>query len=152
MHISPQDPLAQAAVPLGSVGQDTQLIPQAIASLSAAQRTLAPVPHRCVPGEQVKSQLVPLHVVSLAPVGLGQAVHEVPQESTLLFVAQIPLQLWVPTGQTPAHAIPLSMQADKHSFNPVGQLGTQAVPSQVTDPPIGIGQVVQDVVPQVPTS
>ncbi|MEP6652942.1 MAG: hypothetical protein ABJA82_06260 [Myxococcales bacterium] len=37
MHISPQAPAWQIAVPLVSVGQAVQVAPQAVASLSAAQ-------------------------------------------------------------------------------------------------------------------
>lgn len=101
----------------------------------------------------MKSHVVPLQVVVSAPVGLGQAVHDVaPQLSTLVFEAQIPEQLWVPGMQTPEHAAAMSMQAPAHGFMPDGQAGTHAVPSQVTVPPVGFWQVVHDVVPQLPTS
>ena len=134
-------------------GQLTQLVPHPVGSLSAAHRVLAPVPHTCVPAPQVKPHVVPLQVVELAPVGNGQAVHDVvPQLSTLVLLAQMPEQLWVPLGQTPLHAALLAMQAPAHSFMLDGQAGTHCVPSQVTEPPVGCTQAAQDVVPQLPTS
>ena len=87
-------PPTHAAVPFVSVGQVRQAAPQPVGSLSAAHRAPVPVPHRWVPAPQVKSHVVPSHVVELAPVGFGQEVHDVaPQLSTLVFEAQIPLQL-----------------------------------------------------------
>jgi len=44
LHCSAQTPLVQAAAPLVSVGQFTQLVPHPVGSLSAAQRVLVPVP------------------------------------------------------------------------------------------------------------
>ena len=46
---------------------------------------LAPVPQTWVPAPQVKPQVEPLQLVELAPVGIGQDVHDVPQVSTLVF-------------------------------------------------------------------
>ena len=86
---------SRSAVPLESVGQTRQAVPQPVASSSGAQRALAPVPHRWVPTPQVKLQVVPLQLVELAPVGFGQDVHNVPQLSTLVFEAQRPVQSWV---------------------------------------------------------
>jgi len=90
-----------------------------------------------------------LQPVVLAPVGFGQEVHEVPQESTLSFGSQMPLQSWVPDGQVPEQAEALSMHAPAQSFMPTGHAGTHAVPSQVTDPPAGFWHVVHDVAPQL---
>jgi hypothetical protein len=138
----------QAAFPFGSVGQAAQLAPHALASLSAAHWP----PQRWYPGPHVKSQAVPLHVVTLAPVGLGHAEQaEVPQVSVLLLLAQIPAHSWVPAGQAPAQAALASMHAPAQLCFPVGQLGTQAVPSQVTAPPAGSWQAVHEVAPQLPT-
>ena len=78
-----------------------------------------------------------MQVVELAPVGNGQDVQEVPQLSTLVLLAQMPEQLWVPLAQTPLHAALLAMHAPAHSFVPDGQAGTHCVPSQVTEPPVG---------------
>jgi hypothetical protein len=100
----------------------------------------------------VKSQIVPSQVVALAPVGLGHDVHKVPHESMLALDLQSPWQLWVPAGQVPSHAAVLAMHAPAQSFIPAGHAGTQAVPSQVTVPPIGSWQLMHDVVPQLPTS
>jgi hypothetical protein len=86
----------------------------------------------------VKSHAVPSHVVALAPVGFGHAAQDVaPQVSTLVFVAQIPEQLWVPAGHTPEQAAAAAMHVPAHSFIPVGHAGTHAVPSHVTVPPAG---------------
>ena len=145
-------PLAQAAVPFGSVGQATQAAPQPVASLSAAHRALAPVPHRCVPEPQVNPQAVPSQVVALAPAGFGHPVHSAPQVSTLVFEAHTLLQLCVPAAHVPSHDAVLAMQLPRHTFIPVGHAGTHAVPSHVTEPPVGIWQAWQDVVPQLPTS
>lgn len=44
LHCTAQTPLTQAARPLGSVAQLTQLVPHPVGSLSAAHRVLVPVP------------------------------------------------------------------------------------------------------------
>lgn len=44
LHCSAHAPLTQAAAPLVSVGQLTQLVPHPVGSLSAAQRVLVPAP------------------------------------------------------------------------------------------------------------
>ncbi len=105
-----------------------------------------------MPAPQVKPHVVPLQEVELAPVGNEQAVHAVPQLLTLVSLAQMPEQLWVPLAQTPLQAALLAMQVPAHSFMPDGQAGTHCVPSQVTEPPVGCTQAVHDVVPQLPTS
>lgn len=68
----------------------------------------------------------------------------------------MPLQLCVPAGQVPLHALAFGMHAPAHSLLPVGQAGTHARPSQVTDPPpVGAWQAVHDVLslgPQVATA
>jgi hypothetical protein len=152
LHISAHTPLTHAAVPFGSAGQLMQLVPQAVASLSGAQRVVVPVPQRWVPDAHVKSHSVPSHVVALAPVGFGHAVHDVvPHEFTLVFIAQKPLQSCVPAAHVPqTSAAP--MHTPLQSFISAGQAGTHAVPSQVAVPPIGMGQAAHDEVPQLPTS
>jgi hypothetical protein len=101
----------------------------------------------------VKSHAVPSQVAVLAPVGFGQAVHDVvPQVSTLVLVAQIPAQLCVPVAHTPEHAVAASMHVPAQAFIPVGHVGRHAVPSHVTEPPAGSWHAVHDVVPQLPTS
>jgi hypothetical protein len=86
----------------------------------------------------VKSQAVPLQVVASAPVGFGQATHDVvPQLSTLLFMTQTPPQSWVPAGHTAEQGAAVAMHVPAQSFIPAGQAGTQAVASQVTVPPVG---------------
>ena len=148
-----QAPLTQAATPLESVGQLVQLVPQPVASLSAAHRVPAPVPHTCVPAPQVKPQVVPSQLFEVAPLGKGHAVHAVaPQLATSVLLAQMPAQLWVPLAQPPLHAALLAIQVPAHSFMLVGHAGTHCVPSQVTEPPIGWVHAAQDEVPQLPTS
>jgi len=148
LHWGTQTPPTQAGTPLGSVGQFTHAVPHPVGSSSAAQR----LPQRWVPDPHMKSQFVPSQVVAEAPVGFGQAVHNVPQLSTLVLETQTFEQLCVPLGQTPAHAAELAMQVPAHSFMLLGHMGTQAVPSQDTVPPVGCTQAEQDVVPQLPTS
>lgn len=149
LHLRAHAPATQAAVPLGSVGQLTQVVPQPVASSSGAQRA----PQRWVPEPQAKSHAVPSQVAALAPVGLGQTVQEAdPQLSVLVFAAQMPAQLCEPAGQTPEQAAVAAMQAPAQGFMPVGQAGRQAVPSHVTEPPVGIWQAMHEVGPQLPTS
>lgn len=50
----------------------------------------------------------------------------------------MPEQLWVLAGQTPMHAMAFAMHAPLHSLLPSGHAGTQARPSQVTLPPLGV--------------
>ena len=85
----PHVPPTQAAAPLGSPGQATQVAPQAVASSSAAHRS----PQRWKPGPQVKEHCVPSQLVTLAPEGFGHVVQEPPHESTLLLDRHKPLQL-----------------------------------------------------------
>jgi hypothetical protein len=100
----------------------------------------------------VKAQVVPLQLVDVAPVGKGHDVHAVPQLSTLVLLAQIPEQLWVPVAQTPLQAASLAMQVPAHNFVLDGQAGRHCVPSHVTEPPVGCTHAVHEVVPQLPTS
>jgi hypothetical protein len=138
---------------LESVGQLVQLVPQPVASLSAAQRVPEPVPHTCVPAPQVKLQVLPLQLVDVAPLGNGHAMHDVvPQLPTSVLLAQMPEQSWVPLAHTPLHAALLAMQVPAHNFMLEGHAGTHCVPSQVTEPPAGCVHAVQDEVPQLPTS
>lgn len=101
----------------------------------------------------MKSQLVPSHVVPLAPTGFEHDVHAVvPHESTLVFDAQTPLQSWVPLGHWPEQAADVATHAPAHGFIPEGQAGTQAVPLHDTVPPMGAWQAVQDELPQLSTA
>jgi hypothetical protein len=97
----------------------------------------------------VKSQAVPSQLVLAAPVGRGQALHEVaPHEFTLLFAAQTPLQACVPAAHWPSQAAVLSMQAPLHAFLLAGQLAPHAPCVQVALPPDGTGHGSQEL-PQV---
>jgi hypothetical protein len=90
----------------------------------------------------VNPQLVPSQVA--APfVGVAHGVHELPHELALLLGWQVPLQSWVPIGQTPLHDAAASMHAPAHSFIPEGQVPPHIVPSQVAVPPVGIEHAVQ---------
>lgn len=144
-------PLAHAAVAFGSVGQLRHMAPHPVASLSAAHLADAPVPQRWVPGAQVKSHEVPLHVAALAPVGLAHPVHDVPHEFALLSIAQMPAQSCVPAGQPP-QTVAIGMHAPAHSFVPAGQARTQSAPSQDTVPPVGVVHAEHEVEPQLSTS
>jgi hypothetical protein len=150
LHISAHAPFTHAAVPFESVGHDRHDVPHPVGSSSAAHRAEVPVPHRWVPLPHVKSHAVPSQLVPTAPVGRGQVVQLAPQELVLLFAAQMPLQLWVPDGQTPEQAAAASIQEPVQTFIVVGHAGWHAVPSQVTLPPVGAAQAVQDTGPQLP--
>jgi len=91
--------------------------------VSDAHRAAVPVPHRCVPVPQVKSQAVPLQVVALAPVGWGHDAQLLPHEFTLVLEAQMPLQLCVPDGQTPEQAAAVAMHVPEQIFMPEGHAG-----------------------------
>jgi hypothetical protein len=96
----------------------------------------------------VNAQLVPSQL-DLPFAGALQGVHEeVPQLAASVFETQLPLQLWVPDGQLPSHALPAAMQVPLHSVVPVGHSAPHLEPSQVALPPLGTGQGEQPV-PQV---
>ena len=96
------------------------------------------------PESHVKPQ-APLAQVAVALVTAGQAAQREPQEFTLVFERQRPLQSCVPMGQMPMQAAPFGMQTLAQTFWPVGQLAPQVVPSQVAVPPCGVEQAEQDV-------
>src|SRR5262245_35043978 len=110
--MSAHPPARQIAVPLASVGQRMQLLPQAVASSSAAQV----VPQWWYPVPHVTSQLVPLQVAAVAPVGTGQAVHELPHEFTESLAAQMPEHGCVGPMHTPLQAFAFGMQAPRQTF------------------------------------
>jgi hypothetical protein len=83
---------------------------------------------------QVKPQpVVASHVALAANCGTGQAVHNALQEFTLVLLAQVPLQSWLPDGHTPLQDCALGMQTPAHSFWLTGQLPPHwpSVPSPV---------------------
>jgi hypothetical protein len=83
--------------------------------------------------------------VGVALATAGHAAQLAPQEFTLVFDAQTPLQSWVPLGQAPMHDAAWSMHAFAHSFWPARQVAPHFVPSHVARPPSGAGQAEQDV-------
>jgi hypothetical protein len=86
---------------------------------------------------QVKPQVPPPpQVAADAPLGTGQAVHDDPQELTLVLEAQVPLQSCVPPGHWPLQAALLSMQFPAQACCPEGQLTPQVPAWQVADPPV----------------
>src|SRR5262249_30310195 len=92
----------------------------------------------------------PLQLVPLAPVGMGQAVHEVvPHELVLVLSAQMPLQLCVPAGHCPEQAMLASMQAPLQSCLPDGQEPPHLACTHVALPPVGTVHAVQEDVPQL---
>jgi|GraSoiStandDraft_48_1057284.scaffolds.fasta_scaffold470343_1 hypothetical protein len=128
------------ADPFGSPAQAVQLAPQAAASLSA----LHALPQRWYPLAHVKSHVLPVHVAMDAPAGTGQAVHEVPQELTLVSGAQTPLQSCVPAEQTAEHGEPEGMQVPAQTFWPMGHVAPHAPASHVDVPPMTIGHAVHE--------
>ena len=87
-------PLWQIGVPFGSEGHLLHWAPQAVASSSAEQV----LPQRWYPAAQVKSQAPAVQVVPEDPMGVGQAVHRIPQEFVLASGAHTPPQLCEPVG------------------------------------------------------
>jgi hypothetical protein len=83
-------------------------------------------------------------------VGSGQAEQRVPQDPALVSERHMPLHRCVVDGHMPLQAWVLSMQAPLHSLAP-GQAGAQLTPSQLTVPPAGAAQALQDVAPQFAT-
>jgi hypothetical protein len=55
----------------------------------------------------------------------------------------VPLQSWLPPGQSPPHDIAWGTQAAPHSLVPVGQVAPQLTPSQVAAPLVGTKQGLQ---------
>ena len=100
---------------------------------------------------QVKSHAPEVHRVWLAPVGLVQALHCVPQEFVLVLSAQMLLQLCVLAGHAP-QAWADATQAPLHTFMLAGQLPPQFEPSHVAVPPVMLGQAEHDEAPHEPTS
>ena len=64
---------------------------------------------------QVTPQAPALHV-AVPFVGVGHAVHEVPQELGLLSATQSPLQSCLPDGHLSRHDWSMAMHAPAHSF------------------------------------
>lgn len=92
---------------------------------------------------QVNPQLVPSHV-AVPFIGVEHGVHdEAPHEFGLEFGWQVPLQSWLPLGQTPEHDAVDAMQTPAHSFIPDGQVPPHVMPSHVAVPPVGTGQAAQ---------
>jgi len=87
----------------------------------------------------------PLAQVAVAFVTAGQAAQLPPQEFTLVFERQRPLQSCVPMGQTPMQAAPFAMQTLAQTFSPIGHFAPQVVPSHVAAPPCGAEQAEQEV-------
>jgi hypothetical protein len=92
---------------------------------------------------QVNPQLVPSQVAEPF-IGVEHGVHETPHEFGLVFGWHVPLQSWLPLGQTPEHDAAEAMQAPAQSFIPDGQVPPHTVPSQVeVPPPVGTEHAVQ---------
>ena len=109
---------------------------------------------RLVPGQFLKPAVQvmrhepePVVVSQTAPpfdAGVGQDWHAAPQKAVLVSARQVPLQLCIPAGQTPLQALAPGIHALTHSLVGAGQAGTQASPSQVTEPPVGAWQAEHD--------
>ncbi len=72
----------------------------------------------------------------------------VPQLAGSVLDTQLPLQSWVPSGQTPPHDLPASRQTPAQGVVPPGHFEPHMVPSQVASPPVGALHAVQ-AVPQL---
>lgn len=127
---------------------------QHLPAMQAPPAQSASVQHRELamqaPLQSLKPELhvkphAPLVQVAVASVTAGQAAQLAPQEFTLVFERQRPLQSCVPMGQAPMQAVPFAMQTLAQSFSPVGQLAPQVVPSHVAVPPCGVEQAEQEV-------
>jgi hypothetical protein len=101
------------------------------------------------PVSHSKSQ-APFAHVALPPAGAEQGMQEVPQLLTFVSDTQLLLQLCLPAGHCPSHGLSTPMQAPRQSLVPFGQDEPQLIPSQVADPPVGVGHAVQET-PQVAT-
>lgn len=100
---------------------------------------------RLVPGHGLKlvlqemPQVPPTHVAAPFAGGVGHDMQVMPQKLELVSDWQMPLQLCCPAMHMPLHAFAFGMHPPRHSLLPVGQVGTQARPSQVTmPPPVGV--------------
>jgi len=98
-----------------------------------------------------KSHLTPSQVACVAPVGTGQAVHDVPQALTSVTKGQrFPQTCW-PVGHPPAQGALASMHAPWQSCWPFEHMPPHDVPSHVATPFVGASHGVQEA-PQVWTS
>jgi hypothetical protein len=79
-----------------------------------------------------------------APVGVGQAVHCVPQEFGLVSGEQMPLQLCEPVGHWAPQAAVESIQVPLQSRCVPGQVPPHTPAVQVAVPPVTVGQGVQE--------
>jgi hypothetical protein len=127
---------SQAAVALADVGQAVQdEVPHELTLLLSLHSS----PQRWNPVRQANAHLAPSHDAWLFAGG-WQGEQDVPQFAVSLSETQLPPQSCVPVGQAPSQALPSSMQAPLHSFIFAGQTAPHIVPSQVADPPVGMGQ------------
>jgi hypothetical protein len=99
----------------------------------------------------VKSQVVPSHVVWVAPVGFTQAEQLAPQVLVSLLLTHVPPQLCVPVGQGPHAALPATQAPLQTTWVPA-HVAPHFVPSQVAVPPAIAGHAVHDEAPHEPTS
>jgi hypothetical protein len=100
--------------------------------------------HRLNPGEQVKSQLVPLQVATPLS-GIAQGAQLTPHEFTLTLLRHWPAQSCVPMAQLFMQGEVMGIQLPAQSACPTGHAAPQLWPSQVAVPPVGAVQAVQEV-------
>jgi hypothetical protein len=98
----------------------------------------------------VNAQAPALQSALAAPSGLGQGVHEVPQELALVSEEQTPPQSWVPGSQTPQTAA-ASTQAPLQIFCVPGQVPLHTPSLHIAVPPVIVGHGVHRV-PQLAAS
>jgi len=90
----------------------------------------------------VNPHLVPSQV-AVPCAGGTHGVQDMPHVATAVSGWQLPLQSWLPVGQSPPHDIAAVTQAPAHSLVSLGQVAPQDVPSQVAVPPVGATQGLQ---------
>lgn len=84
---------------------------------------------------QAMAQVPELQTAEPFAAGVGQETQVAPHALVLVSGWQVLLQICVPDGQTPAQGVETGMQVPAHSLVCEGQVGAQARPSHVTEPP-----------------
>lgn len=145
LQTTPQRVPSQVACPSGpGLGQGVHDVPH---ELVLNLETHCP-PQSLNSLRHVTPQLEPLQVA--CPFARpGHGVQELPHEFVLEFDRQSPLQSWVPGPHCPSQAEFGGKQVPRQSCWPVGHVGTQLVPLQLTLPPTGATHGAHDSMPQL---
>ena len=144
MHLRSHFTPSHVAVALADVGQaEHEVLPHELTLLLSLHSS----PQRWKPVRQANAHWAPSHDAWLLAGG-WQGVQDIPQLAVSLSETQLPPQSCVPVGHAPSQDLSSPMQAPLQSFIFAGQTAPHFVPSQVADPPLGIGHGEQPV-PQV---